>query len=149
MEAASWTQAEDDRLREKEYRRSIDELAPEIRSPTAPDELTLRGEEVGTSKALVNVDSIEKEGWGPPQVDADWYAFCKALYKGIEGEDREEVYFFVQRNEKGCGPTSEDIWPFTSATLVVNVPSHSAAERRVAQLRGIAEKVKWRGLVRG
>ena len=25
-------------------------------------------------------------------VDADWYAFCQALYKGIEGEDWEEVY---------------------------------------------------------
>ena len=23
---------------------------------------------------------------GPPLVDADWHAFCQALYKGIEGE---------------------------------------------------------------
>ena len=29
---------------------------------------------------------------GPPLVDADWYAFCHALYKGIEVEDREEMY---------------------------------------------------------
>ena len=27
-----------------------------------------------------------------PLVDADWYAFCQALYKGIEGEDLEEMY---------------------------------------------------------
>ena len=40
---------------------------------------TLRAEEVVTSKALVNVDHIEQERWGPPQVDADWYAFCQAL----------------------------------------------------------------------
>ena len=29
---------------------------------------------------------------GPHLVDADWYAFCQALYKGIEGEDWEEMY---------------------------------------------------------
>ena len=28
---------------------------------------------------------------GPPLVDADWFAFCQALYKGIEGEDWEEM----------------------------------------------------------
>ena len=58
----------------------------------SPDELTLRAEEVGTSKALVNVDHIEQERWRPPLVDADWYAFCQALCKGIEGEDWEDMY---------------------------------------------------------
>ena len=29
---------------------------------------------------------------GPSLVGADWYAFCQALYKGIEGEDWEEMY---------------------------------------------------------
>ena len=29
---------------------------------------------------------------GPPLVDADWYAFCQALYKGIGGKDWEEMY---------------------------------------------------------
>ena len=42
-------------------------------------------------KALTNVDHIEPERWGPLLVDADWYAFCQALYKGIEGEDWEEM----------------------------------------------------------
>ena len=28
---------------------------------------------------------------GPPLVDADWYAFCQALYWGIEGKDWEEM----------------------------------------------------------
>ena len=51
------------------------------------DELTLRAEEVNTSNALINVDHIELERWGPPPFDADGYAFCK----GIEGEDWEEV----------------------------------------------------------
>ena len=58
----------------------------------SPDELTLRAEEEGTSKALINVDHIEQERWGPHLVGADWSAFCQAWYKGIEGEDWEEMY---------------------------------------------------------
>ena len=27
----------------------------------------------------------------PSLVNADWYAFCQALYKGIEGKDWEEM----------------------------------------------------------
>ena len=42
------------------------------------------------SMALVGVDHIEPERWGPLLVDADWYAFCQALYRDIEGEDWEE-----------------------------------------------------------
>ena len=52
-------------------------------------EFTLRAEEVWTSKACMDVNHIEPERWGPHLVDADWYAFCQALYKGIEGEDWE------------------------------------------------------------
>ena len=58
----------------------------------SPDEFTLRAEEVGTSKALINVDRIEQARWGPPLVDVDWYAFCQALHKGIEGEDWGDMY---------------------------------------------------------
>ena len=54
--------------------------------------LTPRAVEVGTSKALINADHIEQERWCPLLVDADWYAFCQALYKGIEGENWEEMY---------------------------------------------------------
>ena len=53
----------------------------------SPDELTLRAEGVNTSKALTS-----PERWGPPLADADWYAFCQALYRGIEGEDWEEMH---------------------------------------------------------
>ena len=65
---------------------------PEVIVRENSDELTLRAEEVGKSKALVNVDHIEQERWGPRLVDADLYAFCQALYKGIEGEACEEMY---------------------------------------------------------
>ena len=56
------------------------------------DELTLRAEEEETSKALIGVNHIEPERWGPPLVDADWCAFYQALYRGIEGEDWEEMH---------------------------------------------------------
>ena len=52
----------------------------------------LRAEEVGTLKSYINVNHTEKERWCPPLVDYDWYAFCQALYRGIEGEDWGEMY---------------------------------------------------------
>ena len=69
----------------------------------SPDELTLRAEDVGTLKAYVNVDHIEKERWGPPLVDYDWYAFCQALYEGIEGEDWEDMYFSYKEMSGAVG----------------------------------------------
>ena len=68
------------------------EVCPEVIVRESPDELTLRAEEVETSKALINVDKKEQERSNPPLVDADWQAFCQALYKGIEGEDWEEMF---------------------------------------------------------
>ena len=35
-------------------------------------------------------------------VDADWHAFCQALYKGIEGRLGRNVRG-LQRIEQGCG----------------------------------------------
>ena len=53
----------------------------------SPGELTLRAEEVNALKAHMDVNHIKLERWSSPLVGADWYAFCQALYKGIEGED--------------------------------------------------------------
>ena len=50
------------------------EGCPEVIVKESPDELTLRAEEVGTLKARINVDHIEKERWGHPLVDCDWCA---------------------------------------------------------------------------
>ena len=69
----------------------VPEGCPEVIVSENPDELTLRAEEGGTSKARMNVDHIEPERWGP-LVDADCCAFCQALHKGIEGEDWEAMY---------------------------------------------------------
>ena len=48
----------------------------------SPDELTLRAEESEDLEALINVDHFEPKRWGPHLVDADWFAFSQALYKG-------------------------------------------------------------------
>ena len=69
----------------------------------SPDELTLRAEEVGTWKTYINVDHIEKERWGPLLVDYDWYAFCQALYKGIEGEDWGDMYDAYREMSRAVG----------------------------------------------
>ena len=58
---------------------------------------------MNTSKALTDVNHIERERWGPPLVDADWYAFCHALYKGIEGKDWEEMYDSCKVTSKALG----------------------------------------------
>ena len=57
-------------------RPKINEDRPEVPREGA-DDLTLRAKEVDTQKACINV----------PLVDADWRAFCQAIYKGIEGSE--------------------------------------------------------------
>ena len=37
------------------------------------------------------------------RVDADWYAFCQALYKGIEGTDWEDMYDSYKVMSKALG----------------------------------------------
>ena len=69
----------------------------------SPDDLTLRAEEVNTSKALINVNHIEPERWCPHLVNADWDAFCQVLYKVIEGEDWEEMYDSYKVMSKAVG----------------------------------------------
>ena len=81
----------------------VPEGRPEVIVRESPDDLTLGAEEVGTSKALIHVDHIEPERWGPLLVDADWCAFCQALYKGIEGEDWEEMYESYKEMSRALG----------------------------------------------
>ena len=63
------------------------EAYPEATTREGADELTLRADEVGTLKAFINIDHIEYDRWERALVDADWYAFCQAIYKGIEGKN--------------------------------------------------------------
>ena len=46
------------------------------------DELTLRAEECDTLNRVYQCGShcfFQKKKWGPPLVDADWYAFYQAI----------------------------------------------------------------------
>ena len=36
--------------------------------------------------------TLNRKDGALPTVDGDWYAFCQTLYKGIEGEDWEEMH---------------------------------------------------------
>ena len=63
----------------------------------SPDELTLRAEEVGTSKAYIDVNHIEPEKC--PLVDTDWYVFCQALY------DLSQIFVKVLGKKTGRGLT--------------------------------------------
>ena len=56
------------------------------------DELAWRAEEVGMQRAFIDTKHVELERWGPPLVDADWHAFCQAIYKGTEEKSWEELY---------------------------------------------------------
>ena len=58
---------------------------------------------MGTLKTYINVDYVAKEWWGPILVDYDWYAFCQALYKGIEGEDWRELYDACKEMRRAAG----------------------------------------------
>ena len=67
------------------------------------DDLTPRVEEVDTQKACINVEHIDETFLRPPVVDADWHAFCQAIYEGIEGNEWEELYFHYRDMSKAAG----------------------------------------------
>ena len=56
----------------------------------ASDIQDVKGEEVDTLRACINVDHIGATFWGPPLVDADWHAFCHAMCEGIGGSEWDQ-----------------------------------------------------------
>ena len=62
-----------------------------------------RNNSANTLKAYMDVNHIKPERWVSPLVDAGWYAFCQALYKGIEGEDWEEMVDSYKAMSKALG----------------------------------------------
>ena len=65
--------------------------------------LTLRAEEVGSRRTFVDTKHIELERWGPPLVDADWHAFCQAIYKGSEGKEWEALHCHFRKLHQATG----------------------------------------------
>ena len=47
-------------------------------------ELTLRAEEEGARRTFIDTTHVKDHRWESPLVDADWHAFCQAMYE-IEG----------------------------------------------------------------
>ena len=48
-------------------------------------------------------------------VDADWYAFCQALYKGIEGNDWEDMCDSYKVMSKAMGVKKKTLWTMQAA----------------------------------
>ena len=57
------------------------------------DELILRVQEEGVLRTFSDTLNEGDQRWGPPPVDADWHAFCQANFQGIEGSEREAVFY--------------------------------------------------------
>ena len=110
----------------------------------SPDDLTLRAEEVHTSNALIDVNHIEPGSWSPPLVDADWYAFCQALYKGIEGEDWEDMYDSHKVMSR-CG--SEEAAGGSEGKSLMGRKSSQRQKRKSLMIR-LAERTFWEDIKR-
>ena len=54
-------------------------------------------------KECINVDHISEDRWRPPLIDADWHAFCQAIYKGIEGRYWWELYEHYKEMSRATG----------------------------------------------
>ena len=79
------------------------EAFPEAVIREGADELTLRADEAGTQRAFMNTKHYELERWGPPLVDANWHAFCQTIFKGIEGEEWEELSYHHRELSQAAG----------------------------------------------
>ena len=58
---------------------------------------------MGSRRTLIDTTHVEAERWGPLQVDADWRAFCQAMYQGIEGKRMGNVVLLLQGFAPGGG----------------------------------------------
>ena len=44
------------------------------------DELTLRAHEEGVLRTCIDTSNVGDQRWEPPLIDADWHAFCQAIF---------------------------------------------------------------------
>ena len=98
------------------------EVFPEASIREGADELTLRADKVGTHRAFSNTDRIEFERWGPPLDDADWRAFCQAIYRGVGGKEQEALYCHYRDRSKATeakkpseSEKAKDCWTMKAA----------------------------------
>ena len=65
--------------------------------------MALRAEEVGSHKSCINAGHVAEDRWRPPLVNAEWRAFCQAIYKGIEGSEWEDLYKHSKETSRAAG----------------------------------------------
>ena len=76
---------------------------PEAVIREGADELSLRAAEVGVLRTFIDTADVEDLRWEPPLVDADWHAFCQAIYQGIEGKEWETMYYHCKELHLAVG----------------------------------------------
>ena len=66
------------------------------------DELTLRRGEECTQRAFINTDKkVEADRGEPPLVNEEWHAICQAINRGVEGAERENLWYkFIEMNQE-------------------------------------------------
>ena len=133
----------------------VPEGCPEVIVRESLDEMTLSAEGVGTLKALISVDHIDRETWGPPLVDVDWCAFCQALYKGIEGEDWcvveqlgwKETWMMTRCSSSGYMDPTTHIALFLQDWVVTKVAlsCHIALDMLCQEMHAVVTRRGWFG----
>ena len=53
-----------------------------------------------TQRAFIHTEHLEFERWGLPLVH--WHAFCRAIYKGMEGGEWEELYCHYRESSQAA-----------------------------------------------
>ena len=74
---------------------------PEAVKREGAEEITLRAEAVGSSRTFIDTAHVER--WRPPLVDADWHAFCQAIYQGFEEQEWETMFFYFKDLHQAVG----------------------------------------------
>ena len=63
---------------------------------------------MGSLRTFIDTKHVELERWGPPRADADWDAFWHTIYKGIEGQEWEELYDHYKEFHQAAGTEKPD-----------------------------------------
>ena len=76
----------------------------------------MRAHEEGVLRTFIDTTKVDAQRWRPPLVDADWHAFCQAIFQGIEGQEWEAMRYHhkdlhlgvtsrsLVKWQKCCGP---------------------------------------------
>ena len=57
------------------------------------DVLTLRADEEGALRTLIDTTNVGDIRWRPPLVDEDRHAICQAIFHGVEGSEWDAMYY--------------------------------------------------------